>query len=78
MRRPSSAGAPPLIHVTQEAEKLGAVKENDKAEPGENEWKYCSLPIASEMAECLAGQHTHSIHSVKIQCHTHLRQMDRD
>ena len=55
-RRPSSAGAPPLLHVIQQADKMVAVREDETVSPGESGWEYCSLPIASEMAECLAGQ----------------------
>jgi adenylate kinase family enzyme len=55
-RRPSSAGAPPLLHVIQQADKMVAVREEEKVSPGGSGWEYCSLPIASEMAECLAGK----------------------
>ena len=59
-RRPSSAGAPPLIHVIQQVDKMAAVKESKKVEPGESGWDYCCLPIAPDMAECLAGQCTYT------------------
>lgn len=55
-RRPSSAGAPPLLHVIQQADKMVAVKEEERVQPGETGWEYCSLSISTEMAECLAGQ----------------------
>ena len=56
VRRPSSAGAPPMLHMLQQAEKIVAVDDSKRIKPGSNEWEYCSLPVAAEMAEGLAGE----------------------
>lgn len=53
-RRPSSAGAPPPL--PQQVTKMETVVSAKKIHPGEAEWEYCSLPVATEMAESLAGE----------------------
>ena len=56
VRRPSSAGAPPPLHMIEQAGKTAAGGGGEKAEPGTSGWDYCSLPVATEMAEGLAGE----------------------
>lgn len=55
-RRPSSAGAPPLHCVVQQGAKMATVVSSKKIHPGETDWEYCTLPVATEMAESLAGE----------------------
>ena len=54
-RRPSSAGAPPLIQRVGD-KMVVAVVAAPRVEPGASGWEYCSLPVATEMADCLAGK----------------------
>ena len=56
VRRPSSAGAPPSLHMIEQAGKMVVVGGGEKAEPGASGWDYCSLPVAAEMADGLAGE----------------------
>ena len=50
-------------------------------EPGESGWDYCCLPIAPDMAECLAGRCTYTTLSLSILNHCVCvsgRQVERD
>ena len=55
VRRPSSAGARPPLHAVLQAEKQVEAAGDGSVEPGAGGWEYCSLPVAAEMAEGLAG-----------------------
>lgn len=55
-RRPSSAGVPRFHSVIKRVAKMVTVVSSMKIHPGEGNWEYCSLPVATEMAESLAGE----------------------
>lgn len=66
VRRPSSAGAPPRIQ--QEDKMAPGVVRSVQVDPGDSGWEYCYLPVATEMADCLAGQcyEHYTFHSIRI------------
>lgn len=61
VRRPSSAGAPPPLHVIQQVEEMVPVGGGRRVNPGDDGWEYCGLPVAAEMADGLASEYNPSL-----------------